>query len=304
MIVNQNRTIVTLDQLRIFVAVAERDHLTRAAAALAMTPSAISSAIRLLEERYGTVLFNRVGRGIELSEAGRIFLPEARLALASARAAELTLAELGQGRRGSLSLQASQTIASYWLPAMLVKFHQAYPDVDIQLEVGNSQSVARAVAGGAAEIGFVEDRNHLPDLVSRAIAQDQFAVVVAPGHPWADGNAVAPQALLEGTWIMREQGSGTRSAFEVMLADLGVHAADLRIALVLPSNESVRSAVVAGPFASVASTLVVAADLAAGLLCKVNIGLPARAFHLLHHATRHRSKVSIAFEEMLLQTMA
>lgn len=291
---------ITLDQLRVFVAVADREHLTRAASALAMTPSAISSSIRQLEERHGTSLFNRVGRGIELSEAGRIFLPEARLTLASARATETTLAELGSGRRGSLTIQASQTIASYWLPAMLVRFHQAYPLVDIHLEVGNTQSVARAVIAGAAEVGFVEDRVNMPELAGRAIAQDHFVLVVSPAHPWADGRPVTSRDLLDATWIMREPGSGTRSAFQEILGDMGIHGADLHVAFTLPSNESVRSAVVAGPFVSVVSTLVVAADLAAGLLCKVNVSLPARAFWLLHHAERYRSKVSLALETMLL----
>lgn len=301
MIVNQNRTVITLEQLRVFVAVAEREHLTRAAADLAMTPSAVSASIRLLEDRSGTTLFDRVGRGITLSEAGRVFLPEARLTLASARATEMTLAELGSGRRGNLTIQASQTIASYWLPALLVQFRQACPLVDIYLEVGNTQSVARAVIAGAAEIGFVEDRIVLPELATRAIAQDHFALVVGPAHPWADGRAVAAHDLLRASWIMREQGSGTRSAFHEMLGDLGIDGADLQIALTLPSNESVRSAVIAGPFVSVASTLVVQADLAAGLLCKVNISLPARAFHLLFHTRRYRSKASLALEEMLLR---
>ena len=290
---------MTLEQLRVFVAVAERAHLTKAAEALSLTPSAVSASVRVLEERYGTPLFDRVGRGIVLNDAGRSFLPEAKATLASALATESTLADLGSGRRGTLKLQASQTIASYWLPPFLVRFHERFPLVELCLTVGNTQSVARAVVDGTAEIGFVEDRVDETALSSTVVSQDQFAVVVAPGHPWADGQPLAPPALLGGRWIMREQGSGTRSAFEVMLAALGVDGAGLDVALTLPSNEAMRAAVAAGPYVMVVSTLVVAADLKAGLLRAVNIDLPTRSFYLVRHVSRYRSRTSSALEALI-----
>lgn len=290
---------MTLEQLRIFVEVAERAHLTKAAETLALTPSAVSASIRVLEERYGTPLFDRVGRGIALNDAGRRFLPEARATLASARATEMTLADLGNGQRGTLTLQASQTIASYWLPPFLVQFHERYPLVDLSLTVGNTQTVAKAVVDGAAEIGFVEHRVDENFLASKVVSEDRFAVVVSPEHPWADGRAVAPKALLSGKWIMREQGSGTRSAFEVMLATVGVASANLDVAFTLPSNEAVRAAVTAGRYVTVVSTLVVAADLEAGLLCAVNIVLPSRHFYLVRHTSRYRSRASVALEALI-----
>ena len=290
---------MTLEQLRVFVEVAKRGHLTKAAEALNLTPSAVSASIRVLEERYGTPLFDRVGRGIEISEAGRIFLPEAQAALASARSTEMTLVELGSGKRGTLTMQASQTISSYWLPPFLVKFHQAYPMVDICLNVGNTQTVARAVMDGSAEIGFAEDRVDEALLSSRSVSEDRFAVVVAPGQPWADGEPVAPAALLSGEWVMREQGSGTRSAFEMMLAAVGIDSADLNVALTLPSNESVRAAVRAGPYVTVVSSLVVASELQAAQLCEVNIALPPRSFYMLRHASRYKSRASLALEQLI-----
>src|SRR3982074_3537060 len=110
---------MTLEQLRVFVAVAERQHVTRAAAVLNLAQSAVSAAIAALEARHGAKLFHRVGRGVELTEAGALFLVEARAVLARAEAAELVLSELGNLKRGSLAGHASQTIASYWLPRHL-----------------------------------------------------------------------------------------------------------------------------------------------------------------------------------------
>jgi DNA-binding transcriptional LysR family regulator len=290
---------MTLEQLRIFVEVAERQHLTQAAAVLALTPSAVSASIRVLEERYGTPLFNRIGRRIETNEAGQIFLVEARATLASARAAELTLAELGGLKRGTLRIRASQTIASYWLPPLLVRFRQAYPLIELDLAVGNTGQVAQTVLDGGADLGFIEGHIDAPSLAVETIAEDRLVAVVAPGHPWAGGGRLAPARLLESRWIMRERGSGTRSAFEEMLRHAGIDPQALDVALTLPSNEAVRSAVLAGPFAAVVSELVVASHIGAGLLRKAGIDLPMRAFYMLRHEARYKSRASLAMEELI-----
>jgi DNA-binding transcriptional LysR family regulator len=283
---------MTLEQLRIFVAVAEREHLTKAAAELRLTPSAVSSAIKVLEDRYGATLFHRVGRRIEMTDGGRQFLPEARATLASAKAAELALSELGGGLRGSLTVQASQTIASYWVAPFLARFHDVHPTIDLRLEIGNTQSVARAVLEGVAEIGFIEGVIDEPALFSRVVAYDRLIVVVAPGHPWADGREVRTYDLATARWIMREEGSGTRSAFDPEALD---------IALVLPSNEAVRSAVRSGPFATVMSELVAEPDLQAGRLVRIRFDIPQRAFRMLRHKERYRTKASVALEMVIMQ---
>ncbi|SDR48904.1 transcriptional regulator, LysR family [Rhizobiales bacterium GAS191] len=290
---------MTLEQLRIFVAVADREHLTRAAAALNLTPSAVSSSVRALEDRYGAQLFHRVGRRIELTETGRIFRSEARATLSRAEAAELTLAELGGLKRGTLAIEASQTIASYWLPPVLVQFRDAHPRIDIRLAVGNTQSVARAVIDGAAELGFVEGEIDEPALSVELVDADRLIIVVAPDHPWADGRRVEAADLAAASWIMREPGSGTRSAFENAVRARGVAPESLRIVLELPSNESVRSAVESGPFVSVMSKLVAAAYLDAGRLVAVPFELAPRAFTMLRHKERHRSRASLALQQIM-----
>lgn len=290
---------MTLEQLRIFVEVAERQHLTQAAAVLALTPSAVSASIKALEERYGTPLFNRVGRRIETSEAGGIFLVEARRTLASARAAELTLSELGGMKRGTLTIQASQTIASYWLPQFLVQFRQVYPAIELSVTVDNTYNVAQAVVQGSADLGFVEGAIDEPVLSVETVAQDRMLAVVASSHPWAGGKVLGAADLLAARWILREEGSGTRSAFESALAAYGLSINSLHVALALPSNEAVRSAVMAGPFATLMSELVVGSHLQAGLLAKANFQMTARAFQMLRHPERYKSKASVALEQLI-----
>ena len=142
---------MTLEQLRVFVAVAERQHVTRAAEALNIAQSAVSASIAALEGRHGAKLFHRVGRRIELTEAGALFLAEARAVLARAESAELVLSELGELKR-----YASQIIAGYWLPRYLVDFRRSYPGVAIRLSIGNTSQAAAAVRGGETDLGFVE----------------------------------------------------------------------------------------------------------------------------------------------------
>ena len=118
---------MTLEQLRIFIAVAEKQHVTQAAQELNLTQSATSAAVAALEARYDIKLFDRVGRGIVLTETGRTFLNEARAVLARSRNAEEMLNDLAGLKRGSLTIAASQTVGNYWLPSRIQSFQAAYP---------------------------------------------------------------------------------------------------------------------------------------------------------------------------------
>ncbi len=289
---------MTLDQLRVFVAVAERLHVTRAAAALNITQSAASATIQALEARLGVALFDRVGRGIILTEAGQTLLTEARAVLARAAAAEQTLLDLGGLMRGHLSLWASQTVGGYWLPSYLQRFRAAHPEVSLAVAIGNTTQVAHAVGEGTADLGVVEGDVDDPLLVRIPVGLDEMVLVVAPGHEWA-GLDTAPDDLSASDWVLREPGSGTRQIFAQAAADQAVDPVSIRVALELPSNEAVRAAVVAGAGATVLSRLVVAADLAAGRLVEVPLALPARQFTALRHGDRHRSRAAAALLEMM-----
>jgi len=109
---------MTLEQLRIFVAVAERQHMTAAAASLGLTQSAASAAIAALESQYDLRLFDRIGRGIALTEEGRAFLKEAKAVLQRAANAEDVLHDLGKLIRGVLRIWASQTVGTAAVTAL------------------------------------------------------------------------------------------------------------------------------------------------------------------------------------------
>lgn len=290
---------VTFDQLRIFLAVAEREHVTRAAEALNLTQSTVSGAIAALEGRHKVKLFHRIGRRIELTEEGRIFAGEARGILATVRSAETTLADLAGAPRGVLSVFASQTIASYWLPQHLVKFRQLYPQVDLRLEAGNTAQCVRAVNVGTVDLGFIEGAIDDPHVSVELVARDRLVIVVGQDHPWAVKTPGSLQELCELQWVLREIGSGTRSSFEEAMRIRGIPASGLRVAIELPSNEGVCAAVAAGPFATAVSESVAQAGVNAGRLVIVPLDLPSREFNLIRQRQRHQSRAGKAFVEMI-----
>jgi DNA-binding transcriptional LysR family regulator len=277
---------MTLDQLRIFVAVAERGHVTRAARSLGMTQSAVSAAIAALETRYGSRLFDRVGRGIELTETGRRFLPEARTVLDRAQAARSVLEDSSNLASGTVSIAASQTIATYWLPRRITRYHREHPGIRLDVVIGNTREVEKAVVEGAAEIGLVEGPIKHPALVRRTVDEDRLVMVVSPDHE-LPADAISGQIDLRSfSWIVREAGSGTRQVLEDEAARHGLRIDDLRVFLVLPSNEAVREAVETGAGATIISEHVVAVAIEAGRLRSLPLDLPPRDFVLLRHSER------------------
>jgi DNA-binding transcriptional LysR family regulator len=124
-------------------------------------------------------------------------------------------------------------------------------------------------------------------------------VVVGADHPWASRKTVTAAEIANTEWVLREQGSGTRSVFEQALTGLGVRLTDLRIAMELPSNEAVRAAVETGMGATAISASVAAPSIEAGLLYAVPLKLPDRYFYELYHAERYRSRAAQALIELI-----
>lgn len=291
---------MNFDQLRIFVAVADRGHVTMAAKALGLSQSATSAAIKALEEANGVHLFNRVGRHIELSQAGSRFLPEAKAVLDRIAAARLVLENISQTVAGSVSVAASQTIASYWLPRRLASFHEMYPAVRLDVSIGNTRQVEALVLDGAADLGLVEGRTRSDLLIRVPLDIDRLVLVTTKSRGDAGvgfGKSVDLSAL---RWIVRERGSGTREVLEDLVAQEGKSVQDLAVVLVLPSNEAIRHAVEAGAGATIISHQVVAEAIANGSVTVIPYDIPTREFVLISHRDRQPTLSQTALKSFLL----
>jgi DNA-binding transcriptional LysR family regulator len=290
---------MTLEQLRIFVAVADLGHVTRAAAELGITQSAASAAIAALEARYDAQLFDRVGRGIHLSETGRAFLPQARAVLDRVAAARSILEDRGSEATGTVAVAASQTIASYWLPARLSAFRASHLGVTLEVVIGNTREVEAAVVDGSVNLGLVEGPTQHRALLLRQIDQDHPLLVVAAHYPPLPELRPGHLDLRAIPWVIREEGSGTRHVLEELAQREGLAMEELNIFLVLPVNEAVREAVEAGAGATIISEHVVASGVASGKLRAIPIDLPPRDFTLVRHRDRHLSFAQAALVKHL-----
>jgi len=285
---------MTLEQLRIFAAAGELLSMTRAAERLHLSQPAVSAAIAALEERYDTRLFDRVGRRLELTEAGRLFLPQTAAVLAQANRARQLLEDLSGLARGEVRIAASQTVASFWLPTRMAKFVTQAPNIQLSLMVGNSAQAAAMVLQGHADLAFVEGDIE-EDLLRRAeVGGDRIGLFVSPGHPLA-GLSPTRQDLEAAVWVMRDQGSGTRDHLTAGLAQSGVRPDRLRICLELPSNEAALEAVEQTELITAVSELAAACRLRTGAIAQLPWPLPARRFKMLTHRARSTSRAVAAF---------
>lgn len=311
---------MTLDQLRIFVAVAEHLHFTRAAQALYISQPAVSAAIQKLEDSYRIQLFHRIGRRIELTEAGLLLQQEAHKVLDQISQIERGLQELNNLQIGQLNLGASLTIGNYWLPPLLSRFKVAYPGVQVCCSLGNTDAIVEGIQAGRHDLALVEGAIKPEDshsLHQQAFASDRLHIVVGIPHPWYSRAEIGVAELRETAWVMREAGSGTRQRFEQALQHWEIDPAQLRVALVLHSGEMVKMAVENGLGASALSELMVAKELKLGSLRAIRVIPPrnpqtpdpvswvnalSRPFLLLRHRHRFQSRLSQTFEQMLWDT--
>jgi DNA-binding transcriptional LysR family regulator len=290
---------MTLEQLRIFVEVASIQHLTKAAENLHLSQSAVSAAIKALEQRYDVKLFDRVGRSLALNPVGRAFLVEAKEVLDKVKVAERTLSDVSDLSSGELNVMASRTAGTYWLPPHLSRFKRCYPGVTLKIALGNSEEVVGAVQSGSTEIGIIEspfDEMSYKDMSCRKVAQDEMIVVVSAGHPWADAVGEI-RKLSESPWVLREHGSGTRSAFDRLLSQAGLDAGDVSVEMEFPDNQAIICAVETGFGATLISRAAVAAALEQGRLIQVNVKPIPRPYYLLTSDSRYRTKAATVFEQ-------
>jgi DNA-binding transcriptional LysR family regulator len=172
--------------LKAFAAVADARSVSRAAEALHLSQPSISKRIAELERQLGTALFDRVGRNLSLTDAGRTLLPYAHRTLQQIEDGRRALSHLGDQVGGRLSIGTSHHIGLHRLPAVLRSFTQQYPDVDLDIHFMDSEVACEAVLAGKLELGIVTlPLQKLPHLEQKLIWPDPLSVVVSPSHPLA-----------------------------------------------------------------------------------------------------------------------
>ena len=211
---------MTLRHIRIFLAVCENgNNTTRAARALYLAQPAVSRAVAELEEYYGVRLFDRIGRRLYLTEAGRRMWEYAVHICGLFDDLEKGLR--GWDEQGVLRVGASITIGSQFLPGYVDAFRAAHPGVDVRVWVGPSEQLEEKLLHNTLDVALMEGPVHGSALTAAEYMADTLAVVCAPGRPFTQGQTVPLDAFRVQRFLLREKGSGTREQFDSAAAAAG-----------------------------------------------------------------------------------
>jgi aminoethylphosphonate catabolism LysR family transcriptional regulator len=227
--------------LRSFHAVATHGSFTRAAEMLNITQPTLSGQVKDLEIRYGTKLFVRLGRRIELTDIGKSAFKITRLLFRHEEEVEHLLQSARALTSGELRVAAD---SPYIVTPLLAQFQRIYPGIQISIQYGNSQQLMSWIASRRCDVAFLPN---IPDgedkLFSIPLLPDRLVVFVSREHDWSDRRSVPIEELVTQRVILREKGSRTRSIFEEAVAQAGQALNDV---MEISGREGVREAVAAG----------------------------------------------------------
>jgi len=240
-------------KLRVFCSVAETRSSSKASKAMYLTQPAISLQVRALEEQLGTKLFRRSNKAVSLTETGEILYRHAKKILAAYAAIEKEINEATGLVKGKLLSGASTTLATYYLPNIIVEFKKRYPDILVDFERGNTQNIVESILKARIDLGLVEGEVRDQRLVVEKMDSDELLLVVHSKHPWADRHDISIHEIIDQAFIMREEGSGTRQVIENTLKKAGISSEQLNIVMYLGSTEAIKTAVENGLGVSILS---------------------------------------------------
>lgn len=289
----------SLKQIQTFIEVTRQGSVSKAAEKLCVTQPAVSMHIRQLEEAFGVALVEAQGRGIRLTDAGRTFAGRANVVMAELHELESLMAEYAGAQKGRIALVVVST-AKYFVPMLLMRFSRLYPDIEVRLHIENRESVLGMLERSEADLVIMGRAPRNMTTQAAAFATNPMAIVAAPSHALAGRKNLPFSVLADYAFVMRESGSGTRAAMERLFA---LHEVPLKVAMEMPSNETIKQAVMAGMGLSFLSLRTLRQELAGGYLVQLDInGMPiVGQWFVTHMASKTLSPAARAFKAFLIE---
>ncbi|MGQ9659469.1 MAG: LysR family transcriptional regulator [Thermochromatium sp.] len=293
---------VSLRQLRVFEAVARHSSYTRAAEELHLSQPAVSMQVRQLEEAIGLTLFERLGKQVVLTEAGREVFHYSRTIGQSLREMEEVLESLKGLSRGSLYIAVASTV-NYFAPRLLAIFQQRYPGIGLRLDVTNREHLIQLLDSNTVDLVLMGVPPPDVEVEAEAFMDNPLVVIAPPDHPLAGQPAIPLARLAEETFVMREEGSGTRQAMERFFSERGQR---IRYGMQMTRNEAVKQAVRSGLGLSVVSLHTIELELETGRLVILDVeGFPdLRQWYLVYRRGKRLSPAASAFRDFVLTEAA
>jgi LysR family transcriptional regulator, low CO2-responsive transcriptional regulator len=289
----------TLKQIQTFIEVARERSVSKAAERLFVTQPAVSMQIKQLEDTFGLALIEPVGRNIRLTHAGEEFLTHAIGALGQFKDLEASMAEHVGNKKGRIDLAIVST-AKYFVPMLLVRFSKLLPDIEVKLRIDNRENILGMLSRNEVDLVMMGRAPSTLDCEATPFATNPQGFVCAPDHAMSRRKRASFEMLQDYPFVVREQGSGTRAAMERLFAQ---HEIPLKVAMEMPSNETIKQAVMAGMGMSFLSLRTVRHELAAGYLGLVDInGMPIVGhWYVTHLKQKKLSPAAKAFKGFLIE---
>ncbi len=289
----------SLRRLQVFEAVARLQSFSRAAAELHLTQPAVSMQVQQLEGEVGLPLYEQMGRRVDLTPAGREIVACARALMQHLREAEELLAAMKGVGGGELSISAVST-AKYHAPMLLAEFRRKHPGVRVRLSVSNREQVVRDLTENSVDLAIMGAPPRGLDTTAVPFARHPIAIIAPPGHALARGKRLPLARLAQETFLIRERGSGTRSAMERVFRERRFHP---RETIEMSSNETIKQAVMAGMGVSFLSLHTVGLEVAARRLVVLEVaGTPVmRHWYVIHRERKRLSPIAEAFKTFLIE---
>ncbi len=244
---------MNINYFKTFITVVEKASFSEAAKVLSLSQPAISFQIQSIEKEYGQTLLDRSGLRVQLTEAGKIFFNYAKQILKLDRALSESIDELQGVVRGRLVLGASTIPGEYLVPKILGKFIKEFPDVETELEIGDTAEILEKIKEHEIDIGFVGALPKPNNLQIEEFVTDDLILILPPNHPLASQEKVTIEEVLGEPFVLREKGSGTRKTIEETLEREGMSPQSLNEVIDLGSTQAVLSGVEAGLGISIVS---------------------------------------------------
>ena len=278
---------MTSRNLQIFVTVAELGKMTEAARVLYITQSSVSQAIASIEQEYGVVLFERLSRGIFLTDAGKELLNYARGYFSVKSDMEEFL--LSQGERQALKIGATITVGTCVISPLLLKLKAENKQLNAQVLVENTHGLEGKLLKNEIDVALVEGKITNPEHDTRHAIEDRMVLICPNVHRFSGREEVMAAELGDDPFILREKGSGTRTQFETEMANKHL---PISVSWTCCNTEAIKNAVADGHGVSVVSERLVLEDAAAGrfFICRISDLDLDRYFDVVYHKDKYISR--------------
>ncbi len=293
---------VTLRQLKVFESAARLLSFTRASEELFLTQPAVSMQVRQLEDEVGLSLFEKLGKKVHLTEAGRELYQYTRAIFQELEEVEEVLESMKGVKKGRLDIAVASTV-NYFAPRLLAAFSRHYPGIRLTIEATNRKNLIRLLESNQKDLVLMGKPPEQLDLEFEPFMDNPLVVIAPPKHPLVGKTNIPLERLADETFVIREPGSGTRGAMERFFADQNLR---IRTGLQMTRNEAIKQAVRVGLGLSVVSLHSLELELETGRLVVLQVeGFPIRRrWYIVHRRGKRLSPAARAFRDFLLSEYA